>query len=654
MGRHSDPSVSIQEYFLDIYQANDGDDGEWIGEYRYYNQLSTQEKASDEHTIKELWTKASTWVASIKNGIMSGDDYRKSESDLIAFTRKLVEGTSPELYQQSIELLNRLLSEGKISRRYCATTNRVFASLHPTKLSTTVAEDALRKVYQYLDAVFHLRLKNPRSLNWYELNQELLGTIQPLLKDVMDTDAINVALWFIYESLNAINSADNLEVREPTADYGEKIMKSSQNQILYGPPGTGKTFHTMEAAVKAAEPYFKWANRDQLKAEYERLVSEKRVRFVTFHQSYGYEEFVEGVKAETHSNGNILYTVKAGTFRQICTDCDKTRLLRVNDKFKSYELIEMTPELYIFRKKNGNRLPLPREVVDSVYQDYKNGVLDLLKPKAEWLSYPTNIEPYFVTGYDSLYKDMFPTMKQRENTSGQNNNYVLIIDEINRGNISKIFGELITLVEPSKRKGAEEALEVTLPYSGDVFSVPDNLYIIGTMNTADRSLALMDTALRRRFDFVEMMPKPELFKNRKIKNIDLTQLLNTLNKRIEVLYDREHTLGHAFFFPVYNEQGEDKAFELLKAAFKNKIIPLLEEYFFDDWNKIRLVLGDNQKEAALCFVTKQEDSYGSLFGAAHGLNTYEDAKITFQLSSFDGNDSVWDQPEAYIAIYTKG
>ena len=428
---------------------------------------------------------------------------------------------------------------------------------------------------------------------------------------------------------------------------------SPLNQILYGPPGTGKTFYTMEAAVKAAEPDFTWMDRDQLKAEYERLVNEKRIRFVTFHQSYGYEEFVEGVKAET-VDGNILYAVKAGTFKQICTDCDKTRLLRVNDKFKSYELIEITPELYIFRKKNEKRLPLPREVVDSVYQDYKNGVLDLLKPKSEWLSYSTNIEPYFVTGYDSLYKDMLPTMMQRENTSGQNNNYVLIIDEINRGNISKIFGELITLIEPSKRKGAEEALEVTLPYSGDTFSVPDNLHIIGTMNTADRSLALMDTALRRRFDFVEMMPKPELFKNRKIKNIDLTELLTTLNKRIEVLYDREHTLGHAFLFPVYNEQDEDKAFERLKAAFKNKIIPLLEEYFFDDWNKIRLVLGDNQKEAALCFVTKQEDSYESLFGADHGLNTYEDTKVTFQLASFCGDDSVWDQPEAYIAIYTKG
>ncbi|MUL15827.1 AAA domain-containing protein [Aliivibrio fischeri] len=231
-------------------------------------------------------------------------------------------------------------------------------------------------------------------------------------------------------------------------------------------------------------------------------------------------------------------------------------------------------------------------------------------------------------------------------------NYVLIIDEINRGNISKIFGELITLIEPSKRKGAEEEIELVLPYSGDTFSVPDNLHIIGTMNTADRSLAMMDTALRRRFDFIEMMPNPKLFNNKQIKGIDLTRLLNALNKRIEALYDREHTLGHAFLFPAYNEQNEDKAFELLKAAFKNKIIPLLEEYFYDDWNKIRLVLGDNQKSDELRFVEEHNESYDSLFGSNHGLETYEESKTCYTLMSFDGENSVWDNPQAYIAVYT--
>ena len=219
---------------------------------------------------------------------------------------------------------------------------------------------------------------------------------------------------------------------------------------------------------------------------------------------------------------------------------------------------------------------------------------------------------------------------------------------------------MITLIEPSKRSGKHEALEVRLPYSGDKFSVPENLYIIGTMNTADRSLAMMDTALRRRFDFVEMMPQPELFKDKVVKGINLEQLLKTMNKRIEVLYDREHTLGHAFLIPVLDalnseDSSEEKAFGELKNTFKNKIIPLLEEYFFEDWNKIRLVLGDNRKEKSelkqYIFVESKSEEYNHIFGENHGLETYEDTKTTYTLADFNAEGSVWNSPKAYQAIY---
>ncbi|EKO3382281.1 AAA family ATPase [Vibrio fluvialis] len=259
--------------------------------------------------------------------------------------------------------------------------------------------------------------------------------------------------------------------------------------------------------------------------------------------------------------------------------------------------------------------------------------------------------------FEHLEKNGIVLSKQ-ENVNSKKENYVLVIDEINRGNISKIFGELITLIEPSKRKGASEALELVLPNSGKSFSVPDNLFLIGTMNTADRSLAMMDTALRRRFDFVEMMPKPEVFaETSKVKGIDLESLLRALDQRIEILYDREHTLGHAFFMPVkelVDDGDEEQAFSALVSAFQNKIIPLLEEYFFEDWSKIRLVLADNQKKSQdLQFVSEQVQNtqqLNDLFGNNHELEQYGQSITKYTLA--DKEADVWTKPESYIGIYS--
>ena len=183
--------------------------------------------------------------------------------------------------------------------------------------------------------------------------------------------------------------------------------------------------------------------------------------------------------------------------------------------------------------------------------------------------------------------------------------YVFIIDEINRGNISKIFGELITLIEDTKRAGADEAMEAILPYSGESFSVPDNVYILGTMNTADRSIALMDTALRRRFEFVEMMPDPEVLNSLGVGTViigdgelKVARMLDVINERIEYLFDREHTIGHAFF----TKLAEDASIEALAGIFEKNVIPLLQEYFYEDYEKIQLVLGDNAKEDEYKFI----------------------------------------------------
>ncbi|WP_279507384.1 AAA family ATPase [Aeromonas veronii] len=187
---------------------------------------------------------------------------------------------------------------------------------------------------------------------------------------------------------------------------------------------------------------------------------------------------------------------------------------------------------------------------------------------------------------------------QSEPGATPSNKRVLIIDEINRGNVSRIFGELITLIEPSKRAGASEALTTTLPYSKRPFSVPDNLYLIGTMNTADRSLAGLDIALRRRFVFEEMPPKPKLLKEVVVKengvSVDIRELLTVINQRIEVLLDRDHCLGHAYFMPLKAEP----TLERLNAIFQNQILPLLQEYFFEDWQRIAWVLNDHRKSSA--------------------------------------------------------
>ena len=225
-----------------------------------------------------------------------------------------------------------------------------------------------------------------------------------------------------------------------------------------------------------------------------------------------------------------------------------------------------------------------------------------------------------------------------EAQDNRNKRYVLIIDEINRGNIAKIFGELITLIEPSKRLGGDDEATVTLPYSKDKpLGVPKNLYLIGTMNTADRSIALLDTALRRRFDFIEMMPKPDLLKDDKkkeLEGVNCQQLLSVMNERIRILHDREHQIGHTYFMDVSNMGS-------LAKTFKNRIIPLLQEYFYDNWEKIDLVLNKNG------FIQKINVDYSSL----QGSDLVDPGRKLYELLGADDNG--WREPDRYKKIYQR-
>ena len=220
--------------------------------------------------------------------------------------------------------------------------------------------------------------------------------------------------------------------------------------------------------------------------------------------------------------------------------------------------------------------------------------------------------------------------------SGQR--YVLIIDEINRGNIAKIFGELITLIEPSKRRDKDDEATATLPYSKESFVVPDNLYIIGTMNTADRSIALLDTALRRRFDFIEMMPKPDLLKDvnkKELKGVNCQQLLSVMNGRIRILHDRDHQIGHTYFLDVENMDS-------LAKTFQNRIIPLLQEYFYENWEKIDLVLNKNS------FI--QEIKVDKSLLQNSGL--VESERKIYEL--LPASADKWQDPDSYKKIYQAG
>ncbi|MFK0483670.1 McrB family protein, partial [Campylobacter jejuni] len=244
---------------------------------------------------------------------------------------------------------------------------------------------------------------------------------------------------------------------------------------------------------------------------------------------------------------------------------------------------------------------------------------------------------------DSYYFQLVKLFKEREQDYKVDNNpsekpelkpYIIIIDEINRGNVSKIFGELITLIEASKRIGEKEELKVTLPYSGKEFGVPKNVYIIGTMNTADRSITSLDTALRRRFEFIEMMPDVSKL-SMDCEGINLQELLKAINTRIEYLLDREKTIGHAFFVSVEN-------LEDLKKVFQNKIIPLLQEYFYNDYALINAVLNHN----GMIKEDKKDDKY---LQKIKNLDSVNSERSIYNIASFD--DKIWDKIEIYQAIY---
>ncbi|WP_283801359.1 McrB family protein [Campylobacter jejuni] len=457
---------------------------------------------------------------------------------------------------------------------------------------------------------------------------------------------------FLYLS-NYINnlSKDDFKIIK---DYNMMKNNTPLNQILYGPPGTGKTYHTIDRALEIILKEEKIQipseddriNRKKLFDEY---VKNGQIVFTTFHQSYGYEEFIEGIKPRIDSEENskeIKYEIKDGIFKELCEKALENRDSIKNfnfyiDKLKEKAKIDdNNPEKYFelpntkysIQYRNGKTFRIKFDDMSKNHKDYPVSIDNIEK-----LYKTSNIDEIYNSVYVRAILNYLKSQgleDYKEKDEKTNLPYIIIIDEINRGNVSKIFGELITLIEPSKRIGAKEELKVILPYSKKEFGVPKNVYIIGTMNTADRSITSLDTALRRRFEFIEMMPDVSKL-SMDCEGINLQELLKAINTRIEYLLDREKTIGHAFFIGVENLND-------LKSIFQNKIIPLLQEYFYNDYALINAVLNDN----GMIFEDKKDDKY---LQKIKNLDSVNSERSIYNIASFD--DKIWDKIEIYQAIY---
>lgn len=512
---------------------------------------------------------------------------------------------------------------------------------------------------------------------------------------------VKVSGWAAFQQLvdQYVQGGRSAPDSAPQEHASSMPVVSPTNLILYGPPGTGKTFATAREAVKLCSSGVNLDDRTAVEAEYRRLVEARQVEFVTFHQSYSYEDFVEGLRPPVSSKdgegdedkSGFRLEVSPGVFHRIATraaaskgSTGKSFDLTGRQVFKMSIGEAANPEdAYLFEEslENGYALlgfgeidwsderfakrdamieawkeeqpdaepPTPRSASvqcpdmfrnwikpgDIVIVSKGNGSFRAIgevtgpykyapredggyfhRRAVNWLwSDRTGVpvEEIYAKRFSmrTLYmltpSDLNMVALERYITSqepgGPPEPFVLIIDEINRANISKVFGELITLLEPDKRTTPEGGgLTVRLPYSKQAFGVPANLHVIGTMNTADRSIALLDTALRRRFEFRELMPDPDLPELKAAGarcGVDLSKLLRTLNDRIEYLFDREHQIGHAYFIKCASRDDVD-------AVMRHKVIPLLAEYFYEDWSKVALVLGDADADRPGRFLDRAE------------------------------------------------
>lgn len=526
---------------------------------------------------------------------------------------------------------------------------------------------------------------------WLELNRRIFAVMrdewgwQP--RDMFDVQGF---VWVALDEGWFSEGDDDAATADQIDELQQRMTMTPTNLILYGPPGTGKTYATAREAVRLCDGGGDYPETEEgralLMARYRELADAGRIEFVTFHQNFSYEDFVEGLRpvqlegAEEGDKAQLSpgFQLKAepGIFHRIARRAETStgtprsgftldnraiwkmsigEAANVEDAYLFDEAItehhtllgfgdidwseprfadrnailakwrDRGPENEAVTASSGkvkcshafrNRLKVGDIVIiskgnslfraigevtgDYQYSPRESG--DYSHRRAvRWLWHDragVSVEEIYSKGFamGAIYELVrseinLPALESfiasghgsREGGTEAAPPFVLIIDEINRANISKVFGELITLLEPDKRLGGINALKVRLPYSKAMFGIPANLHIIGTMNTADRSIALLDTALRRRFAFRELMPDPNVLAV--VDGVNLPRVLETLNARIEYLFDRDHQIGHAYFIGCATRADVD-------AAMRHKVIPLLAEYFYEDWGRVAAVLGD--------------------------------------------------------------